>query len=88
MKYDDPQADDTLVSLMHNMSAVEYEGIWARCWFDLGTSDAIALDILLNALKQFSADYVAIVQVIVGGENEDWPIPTSLRPDFVADEYN
>lgn len=88
MQYDDSQADDTLVSLMHNMSVVEYEGIWARCWFDLGTADAIALDILLNALKQFSADYVAIEQVIVGGENEDWPIPGSLRPDFIAGEYN
>ncbi|MEM1310299.1 MAG: DUF3531 family protein [Cyanobacteria bacterium P01_D01_bin.71] len=88
MQYDDSHADDTLVSLMHNMGAVEYEGVWARCWFDLGTSDAIAVDILLNALKQFNADYVAIKQVIVGGENEDWPIPTGLRPDFITDNYN
>lgn len=88
MHYDDSQADDTLVSLMHNMSAVEYEGIWARCWFDLGTSDALAIDILLNALKQFSADYVAIEQVIVGGENEDWPIPDNYQADIVGSEYN
>ncbi|NEQ43818.1 MAG: DUF3531 family protein [Leptolyngbya sp. SIOISBB] len=88
MHYDDSQADDTLVSLMHNMSAVEYEGIWARCWFDLGTSDALAIDILLNALKQFSADYVAIEQVIIGGENEDWPIPDSYQADVVGSEYN
>jgi len=88
MHYDDSQADETLVSLMHNMTVVEYEGLWARCWFDLGTADAIALDILLNALKQFSADYVAIEQVFIGGENVDWPIPTSGQPDFIGNEYN
>jgi hypothetical protein len=88
MQYDDSQSDDTLVSLMHNMSEVQYEGIWARCWFDLGTSDAIALDILLNALTQFSKDYVAIEEVIIGGENEDWPIPDHQQPDFVGSEYS
>lgn len=88
MPYDTTQADSSLVSLMHNMGEVEYEGLWARCWFDLGTTDAIAIDILLNALKQFSEDYVAIEEVIVGGENADWPIPQQYRPDFVAENYN
>ncbi|RZM82335.1 DUF3531 family protein [Leptolyngbya iicbica] len=88
MHYDDSQADDTLVSLMHNMSPVEYEGLWARCWFDLGTSDALALDVLINALQQFSKDYVEIEQVIVGGENEDWPTPDHAQADFVGGEYN
>ena len=88
MNYDNTQTDSTLVSLMHNMGDVEYEGIWARCWFDLGASDAISIDVLLNALKQFSRDYVAIEQIIIGGENEDWPIPDHHQPDFVAGEYN
>ncbi|MCM1984393.1 DUF3531 family protein [Lyngbya confervoides] len=66
-----------MMALMHNMGTVEYEGTWARCWFDLGTSDAIALDILLNALTQFSQDYVKLIQVCVGGENEDWPVAHS-----------
>ena len=88
MNYEDAQSDDTLVSLMHNMGTVEYEGVWARCWFDLGTSDALALDVLLNALKQFNKDYVAIEQVLIGGENEDWPTPEGYQPDFVGNEYN
>ena len=88
MTYDNSQSRDALVSLMHNMGDVEYQGLWARCWFDLGTTDAIALDILLNALNQFSDDYVAIEQVIVGGQNEDWPIPEQSQPDFVGSEYN
>jgi hypothetical protein len=65
----------SLMALMHNMSEIEYEGCWARCWFDLGTSDAIALDVLLNTLQQFNQDFIEIKQVLVGGENEDWPLP-------------
>src|SRR5512147_687557 len=60
MEYDQSMADDSLLALMHNMGDVEYEDNWARCWFDLGTSDAIALDVLINAFRQFSKDYVTI----------------------------
>jgi hypothetical protein len=43
----------------------------------LGTSDAIALDILINALKQLSQEYVTIEQLYIGGENEDWSVEDS-----------
>ncbi|MGB8698830.1 MAG: DUF3531 family protein [Thermosynechococcaceae cyanobacterium] len=66
-----------LMALMHNMGDFEYEGYWMRCWFDMGTSDAIALDVLINALMQFSKDFVQLERLIVGGENEDWPIESS-----------
>jgi hypothetical protein len=90
MEYDDDVADNSMLALMHNMGDVEYEGTWARCWFDLGTSDAIALDVLLNALRQFSKDYVTLEQVIVGGENQDWQTGDSkTRSDVYAErEYN
>ncbi len=77
MDYDPEGYDKSLLALMHNMGELEYEGTWARCWFDLGTSDAIALDILINALKQLSAEYVTIEQLYIGGENEDWPVENS-----------
>jgi Protein of unknown function (DUF3531) len=82
MDYGEDAADSAFMALMHNMGDIEYEGNWARCWFDLGTSDAIALDILINAFKQFSKDYVAIERLIIGGENPDWKIPGSKRPNF------
>ncbi len=77
MDYSVNESSDSLMALMHNMGVVEYEGTWARCWFDLGTSDAIALDILLNSLKQFSQDYVEILRIFIGGENPDWPVAGS-----------
>jgi hypothetical protein len=81
LAYDQDAADNSLMALMHNMGDVEFEGSWARCWFDLGTSDAIALDMLINSFTQLSKDYVAIERLIIGGQNEDWPIPTDKRPN-------
>jgi hypothetical protein len=72
MDYDEDLADDTMMALMHNMGEFEYQGTWARCWFDLGTSDAIAIDILINAMKQLNKEYVVIEQLIFGGENPEW----------------
>lgn len=77
MDYEETSSREALMALMHNMGEFEYEGVWARCWFDLGTSDAIALDVLINALKQFSQDYVPLQTLIIGGENEDWPVADS-----------
>lgn len=77
MDYDSEGYDKSLLALMHNMGQFEYEGTWGRCWFDLGTSDAIALDILINALKQISHEYVNIEQLYIGGENEDWSVEDS-----------
>lgn len=73
--YDEEEAEDSLLSLMHNMAEVEFQGLWSRCWFDLGTTDALSLDVLINTMRQFSKDYVEIRQIIIGGENEDWPTP-------------
>ncbi|MBW4495126.1 MAG: DUF3531 family protein [Oscillatoria princeps RMCB-10] len=85
MEYDLDVAEDCMIALMHNMGEFEYQGTWSRCWFDLGTSDAIALDVLLNALIQFSKEYVAIKRLVVGGENKDWPVGDSRRSVFAGE---
>ncbi len=86
LDYDSDLAQDSFVALMHNKGEFEYQGNWARCWFDLGTSDAIALDILINALHQLSNEYVTLEQVVIGGENEDWKIVGSRhQADFSLD---
>lgn len=80
LAYDAPAAERSMMALMHNMSEVEFEGTRARCWFDLGTSDAIALDVLLNAFGQLAREYVPIVRLSIGGQDEDWPTaPRRLR---------
>jgi Protein of unknown function (DUF3531) len=87
MDYDNAMADQSMVALMHNMGEVEYEDNWARCWFDLGTSDALALDVLINALKQLNQDFMVIEQLYIGGENGDWQVPGRSNPEFVDDEW-
>ncbi|MCX7594525.1 MAG: DUF3531 family protein [Fischerella sp.] len=89
MNYDSEAYDRSLLALMHNKGEFEYQGEWGRCWFDLGTSDAIALDILINALQQLGMEYVTIDEVYIGGENEDWPVEESdSRPSFIYDRYD
>ena len=72
MNYDNAIASDAMMAPMHNMGNFEYLGNWARCWFDLGTSDLIALDILINSLRELAKQYFSINQLIIGGENPDW----------------
>lgn len=83
MTYDSERTESSLMALMHNMADFQYEGTWGRCWFDLGTSDLIALDVLLNALNQLSKEYVPIKQVIIGGQNEDWQVENKSNALFV-----
>ena len=75
MHYDRDRQETSLMALMHNMGEFEYEGNWGRCWFDLGTSDAIALDVLINSLSQLSKEYLSLETLIIGGVNADWPVP-------------
>jgi hypothetical protein len=83
MAYDAESAAGAMPALMHNMGPVEYQGEWARCWVDLGTSDAFGLDVLINALRQLDNDVVEIAELCIGGLNEDWPVeeqPEALFP--------
>ena len=74
LDYDHDQADNAMMAPMHNMGDWEYLGMWGRCWFDLGTSDLVALDVLVNALTQLSKDFVPMKRVVIGGENPDWAV--------------
>ncbi|MCT7978780.1 DUF3531 family protein [Laspinema olomoucense] len=86
MQYDSVTAEKSLMALMHNMGDFEYNGTWGRCWFDLGTSDAIAIDVLINALDRLSQEFVVIERLILGGENADWPVADSeSRSRFAED---
>lgn len=83
LAYDADEAARALPALMHNMGPIEYQGEWARCWLDLGTSDAFGLDVLINVLRQLDNDVVEIEELLIGGLNEDWPVeeePESLFP--------
>ena len=77
MEYSQDVASQSMMAVMHNMGDVEYEGLWGRCWFDLGTSDALAIDILTNSFQRLDEEFVKIEKLIIGGQNEDWPVPES-----------
>ncbi|QNI55157.1 hypothetical protein SynBIOSE41_02665 [Synechococcus sp. BIOS-E4-1] len=83
MSYEAEEATGVMPALMHNMGQMEYQQDWARCWIDLGTSDGIALDVLINALRQLDSDVVQLEELLIGGVNDDWPVedhPDSVFP--------
>ncbi len=84
MDYDLDAVSEAMMAPMHNMSDFEYLGTWGRCWFDLGTSDLLAIDVLINALEQMSRSFVPVKQLIVGGKNEDWEVE-NREEDMFAD---
>jgi hypothetical protein len=83
MEYETGTANSVMMALMHNMTEFQYRGVWGRCWFDLGTSDLIALDILINALNQLSKEYVTINRLIIGGENTNWRTEDKNQSIFI-----
>ncbi|MEM1171168.1 MAG: DUF3531 family protein [Cyanobacteria bacterium P01_H01_bin.35] len=86
MEYSQDMAGQSMMAVMHNMGDVEYEGLWGRCWFDLGTSDALAIDILVNSFQQLNEDLVKIEKLIIGGKNQDWPVPENKYEEGFYDD--
>ncbi|MGD1936619.1 MAG: DUF3531 family protein [Cyanophyceae cyanobacterium] len=86
MSYSESQDGEALPALMHNMGDLEFEGTRARVWFDMGTSDAIALDVLINSFKRLSKELVAIRRFSIGGEDLDWPLPESAKARSDVDD--
>jgi hypothetical protein len=88
MNYDHNRAEQNLLSPMHNMGQFQYLGTWGRCWFDLGTSDLIAIDILINSLRQLNEEYLIIKELIIGGRNPDWEIDEQNESKFIVNYHN
>ena len=86
MTYDNEESSNVLPSLMHNLGQLEYQGEWSRCWVDLGTCDALALDVLINALHQIDVGFVEIAELLIGGVDEDWDIED--HPDAIFTSGN
>ncbi len=85
MNYSVEEQTANLPSLMHNLGQIEYKNEWARCWVDLGTSDSLALDILINALSQVDGDVVELRELVIGGVNDDWEVEE--HPDAIFPSY-
>ncbi|GAB4840588.1 hypothetical protein Ancab_021360 [Ancistrocladus abbreviatus] len=71
--YDAIQGANVEPTTFYNIGDLELQDNLARIWVDIGTSEPLLLDVLINALTQISSDYVGIKQVVFGGsEFENW----------------
>ncbi|CAH9131251.1 unnamed protein product [Cuscuta epithymum] len=78
--YDAIQGANVTPTTFYNIGDLEIQENYARIWVDIGTSEPLLLDVLINALTQISSDCIGIKQVVFGGsEFEDWK--DSLKED-------
>jgi len=65
--YDESELESSLPAAFHEMEQPEYQDHVGRFWVDLGTCDELAIDVLINALHNFSREYVSIRELQIGG---------------------
>ncbi|XP_039018317.1 uncharacterized protein LOC120149658 [Hibiscus syriacus] len=71
--YDPIQGANVNPTTFYNIGDLEVQDNLARIWVDIGTSEPLILDVLINAFTQISSDYVGIKQLVFGGsELETW----------------
>ncbi|XP_077210354.1 oxidoreductase/transition metal ion-binding protein (DUF3531) [Tasmannia lanceolata] len=71
--YDAIQGANVTPTTFYNIGDFEIQDNLARLWVDIGTSEPLLLDVLINALMNISSDYVGIKQLVFGGlEFENW----------------
>ncbi|XWS26734.1 hypothetical protein CRYUN_Cryun26dG0055900 [Craigia yunnanensis] len=71
--YDAIQGANVNPTTFYNIGDLEVQDNLARLWVDIGTSEPLILDVLINALTQISSDYIGIKQLVFGGsELENW----------------
>ncbi|CAL1414216.1 unnamed protein product [Linum trigynum] len=71
--YDYIQGANVTPTTFYNIGDFEMQDNLGRIWVDIGTSEPLLLDVLINGLTQISSDYVGIKQLVFGGsEFENW----------------
>ncbi|MBA0737653.1 hypothetical protein Gogos_011107 [Gossypium gossypioides] len=71
--YDAIQGANVNPTTFYNIGDLEVQDNLARLWVDIGTTEPLILDVLINALTQISSDYIGIKQLVFGGsELENW----------------
>lgn len=71
--YDASEGANVTPTTFYNIGDLEVQDNLARLWVDIGTSEPLLLDVLINALTCISSDYIGIKQLVFGGtEIENW----------------
>merc|ERR1712124_185061 len=71
---------------LHELGKIEYSGAWGRFKIDMGTTDELAFDILINILIGFSLNLTQLENIVIGGDNYIWRKP--LKPSRKEQMWN
>ncbi|KAH7433672.1 hypothetical protein KP509_07G080500 [Ceratopteris richardii] len=73
LSYDEKNVEGLLQAYFHNVDILEFQDNLGRIRLDLGTADALALDVFINALIVVSSENVGIKELTFGGKRlGDW----------------
>ncbi|KAG9455579.1 hypothetical protein H6P81_000087 [Aristolochia fimbriata] len=85
--YDAIQGANVTPTTFYNIGDFEVQDNIGRIWVDIGTSEPLLLDVLINALIQISSDCVGIKKLVFGGsEFENWN--ESLTAEDAGKRFN
>lgn len=73
LSYNEKGGEGALPAFFHNIGMLEFQDNLGRVWADLGTADALALDVFINSLACVSSEHVGIKELTFGGKRlGDW----------------
>lgn len=73
LSYNEKEVEGVLPAYFHNVGTLEFQDNLGRLWMDLGTADALALDIFINSFAVVSSEHVGIKELTFGGKRlGDW----------------
>lgn len=82
LSYNEKAEEGVLAAYFHNIGVLEFQDNWGRVWADLGTADALALDVFINSLAAVSSDHVGIKELTFGGRRlGDWDEGMTSKED-------
>ncbi|KAI5073039.1 hypothetical protein GOP47_0011052 [Adiantum capillus-veneris] len=57
LSYNEKDLDGVLPAYFHDVGTLEFQDNLGRLWMDLGTADALALDVFINSFSVVSSEY-------------------------------
>lgn len=86
VSYDEKGSEGVLSAFFHDIGTLEFQDNLGRVWTDLGTADALSLDVFINSLAVVSSEHVGIKELTFGGKRiGDWEEGmTSVEDGYIS----
>ncbi|MCO5560908.1 hypothetical protein L7F22_014528 [Adiantum nelumboides] len=70
LSYNEKEVEGVLPAYFHDIGTLEFQDNLGRLWMDLGTADALALDVFINSFTVVSSE--PYLGDVLGRSKADW----------------